>query len=341
MTTAQYKVDLQIYSGPLDLLLYLIRRNELDILDLPVATITASFNEFLDVLELIDLDLVGDFLVMASTLAEIKSRMVLPRAEEEEIAEVIDDPRSDLIQQLLEYKKFKDAANALEEHAAEWQERYPRLSDERPKSGKDPAEDLIKEVELWDLVSALARVVKRKEVEEESSITYDDTPISTYVERIGARVRQEGKVAFSDFFEGEKLRSRITGIFLAILELLRHHHFRADQPEDYGDIWVMAPLPESEAADDSSAAEGIDTEAASVEAADVAVTDAATAVVEQAESKVVAEMPPATADAPKVEESVSEEESGSAPALESESGPVEKPAANLDEPDPETPTAEA
>ncbi|MCA9019191.1 MAG: segregation/condensation protein A, partial [Planctomycetaceae bacterium] len=154
MTTAQYKVDLSIYSGPLDLLLYLIRRNELDILDLPVASITASFNEFLDVLELIDLDLVGDFILMASTLAEIKSRMVLPRAEEEEIAEVIDDPRSDLIQQLLEYKKFKDAANALEEHAAEWQEHYPRLSDERPKSGKDPSEDLIKEVELWDLVSA-------------------------------------------------------------------------------------------------------------------------------------------------------------------------------------------
>ncbi|QGQ21594.1 chromosome segregation protein ScpA [Gimesia benthica] len=276
MTTAQYKVELQIYSGPLDLLLYLIRRNELDILDLPVATITSSFNEFLDVLELIDLDLVGDFLVMASTLAEIKSRMVLPRAEEEEIAEVIDDPRSDLIQQLLEYKKFKDAANALEEHAAEWQERYPRLSDERPKSGKDPAEDLIKEVELWDLVSALARVVKRKEVEEESSITYDDTPISTYVERIGARVRQEGKLAFSAFFEGEKLRSRITGIFLAILELLRHHHFRADQPEDYGEIWIMAPLPETQDSDcapiaettDASVPEHAEEEVASVETND-------------------------------------------------------------------------
>ncbi|MCA9018412.1 MAG: segregation/condensation protein A, partial [Planctomycetaceae bacterium] len=155
---------------------------------------------------------------------------------------VIDDPRSDLIQQLLEYKKFKDAANALEEHAAEWQERYPRLTDERPKSGKDPSEDLIKEVELWDLVSALARVVKRKEVEEQSSITYDDTPISTYVELIGTRVRAEQRVAFSSFFEGEKLRSRIIGIFLAILELLRHHQFRAEQPVEYSEIWVMPPL---------------------------------------------------------------------------------------------------
>ncbi|MFK7778678.1 MAG: segregation/condensation protein A [Gimesia sp.] len=246
MTTAQYKVDLNIYSGPLDLLLYLIRRNELDILDFPIATITSSFNEFLDVLELMDLDLVGDFIVMASTLTEIKSRMVLPRAEEEEIAEVVDDPRSDLIHQLLEYKKFKDAATALEEHAAEWQEHYPRLTDERPKTGKDPSEDLIKEVELWDLVSALARVVKRKEVEEESSITYDDTPISTYVKRIGERVRIEQRVAFSSFFEGEKLRSQMIGIFLAILELLRHHQFRADQPSDYGEIWVLPPLAEGE-----------------------------------------------------------------------------------------------
>ncbi|QDT89413.1 segregation and condensation protein A [Gimesia algae] len=268
MTTAQYKVDLSVYSGPLDLLLYLIRRNELDILDLPVASITASFNEFLNVLELIDLDLVGDFILMASTLAEIKSRMVLPRAEEEEIAEVIDDPRSDLIQQLLEYKKFKDAANALEEQAAEWQEHYPRLSDERPKSGKDPSEDLIKEVELWDLVSALARVVKRKEVEEHSSITYDDTPISTYVERIGARVRVEQSVTFSSFFEGEKLRSRIIGIFLAILELLRHHHFRAEQPVEHGEIWVMPPLDDtSEATETASDQQAIELETEPAESA--------------------------------------------------------------------------
>ena len=335
MTTAQYKVYLQIYSGPLDMLLYLIRRNELDILDLPVATIAASFNEFLDVLELIDLDLVGDFLVMASTLAEIKSRMVLPRAEEEEIAEVIDDPRSDLIQQLLEYKKFKDAANALEEHAAEWQERYPRLSDERPKSGKDPAEDLIKEVELWDLVSALARVVKRKEVEEESSITYDDTPISTYVERIGTRVRQEGQLAFSAFFEGEKLRSRITGIFLAILELLRHHQFRADQPVDYGEIWIMPPLPESAETEEAPPSATADAESTSAEAA----------VVETTESPVAAETPPATADVPEIAESVPGsvpgDESETAPALESEQDLADELTSEADESDPETPAEEA
>src|SRR6185437_1204757 len=108
---------------------------------------------------------------------------VLPRSEEEEPDEEIpitDDPSSELIQQLIEYKRYKDAALALEQQAAEWQERYPRLSDDRPSSGKDHSEDPIKEVELWDLVSALSRVLQKKIVEETSSIRYDDTPISVY-----------------------------------------------------------------------------------------------------------------------------------------------------------------
>lgn len=239
--TTEYRVELDLFSGPLDLLLYLVRRSEVDILDLPIAPITAQFQEYLSVLEFIDLDFVGDFVVMASTLVEIKSRQVLPRPEEIETNEQEEDPRSELIQQLLEYKKFKDAAKALEERAAQWQERYPRLTDDRPNQGKDPSADLIKEVELWDLVSALARVVQRKVIEKETSIRYDDTPISTYVERIGDCVRAEGRVAFTTLFEDASLRSKIIGMFLAILELLRHHRFRAEQSEDFGEIWIMPP----------------------------------------------------------------------------------------------------
>ena len=122
---ADYRVQLDLFSGPLDLLLYLVRRNEVDIVQLPIARITRQFFQFLEVLEFLDLDLVGDFVVMASTLVELKSRQVLPRAEEEEPDEVplVDDSCSELIQQLLEYKKYKDAALALEQQAAEWQER--------------------------------------------------------------------------------------------------------------------------------------------------------------------------------------------------------------------------
>ena len=242
---ADYRVQLDLFSGPLDLLLYLVRRNEVDVAALPIARITHQFLQFLEVLEFLDLDLVGDFVVMASTLVEIKSRQVLPRAEEEETSDEIpigDDPSSELIQQLLEYKRYKDAALAIEQRAAEWQERYPRLSDDRPSSGKDHAEDPIKEVELWDLVSALSRVLQKKIVEESSSIRYDDTPISTYIDRIGARVREASRVPFSEFFEGTNLRSKIIGIFLAVLELLRHHGFRAEQVTEFGEIHVLPPL---------------------------------------------------------------------------------------------------
>ena len=239
-----YCVQLDIFSGPLDLLLYLVRRNEVDILDLPIARITASFLDYLEVLQMIDLDLAGDFVVVASTLMEIKSRMVLPQPEVEArpAADSEDDPRSDLIRQLLEYKKYRDAAKALEERAAEWQERYPRLTSERPSEGKDPASDFIRDVELWDLVSALGRVLRTQAAESHASIRYDDTPISVYMERIEARVRTERRVAFSSFFAGENERSRIVGVFLAILELLRHHAYRAEQPAEYGEIWVLPPV---------------------------------------------------------------------------------------------------
>ena len=241
---SDYRVQLDSFSGPMDLLLYLVRRNEVDIVRLPIAKITGQFLEFLEVLQLLDLDLIGDFIVLASSLIEIKSRQVLPRAEDEVAEELplADDPCGELIQQLLEYKRYKDAATALEHQAAAWQERYPRLSDDRPTVGKDPSTDSIKEVELWDLVSALSRVIQKKVVESTSSIRYDDTPISVYIDRIGARVRERGKVPFSEFFEGSNLRSKIVGIFLAVLELLRHHGFRAEQPWEHGEIFVLPPL---------------------------------------------------------------------------------------------------
>lgn len=238
-----YRVHLDIFDGPLDLLLYLVRRSEIDILHLPISRITAEFVKFLDVLEFIDLDLAAEFVVMASTLLEIKSREVLPRTDEAAIEpEIADDPRSDLIQQLLEYKRFKDAARALELRAAEWQERYPRLSSDRPNPANDPSTDRIKEVELWDLVSALSRILRRTAVQKEGSIRYDETPLQTHMERIAERVRHEGRVAFTSFFDKETLRSKIVGMFLAILELLRHHSFRAEQPEDFGEIWILPPL---------------------------------------------------------------------------------------------------
>lgn len=243
MITTEYKVHLDLFTGPLDLLLYLVRRQEVDILDLPISGITSQYRQYIEVLSFIDIDLASDFLVLASSLAEIKSRMVLPRPDEEiEEPELEADNQSELIQQLLEYKKFKEASFALEEHASAWQERYPRLSQERPRISKDHSQDRIKEVELWDLVSALSRILETKEVVTHSNIKYDETPIAVWAERISERVLKEGRCQFSSFFAGEKLRSRIVGIFLATLELIRHHHYRAEQPESFQEIWILPPL---------------------------------------------------------------------------------------------------
>jgi segregation and condensation protein A len=239
-----YRVELEAYSGPLDLLLYLVRRNEIDVVRLPIACITTQFLEFLEVLQFLDFDLIGEFVVTASTLMEIKSRLVLPQPDEDRSDElpVDDDPHSDLIAQLLQYKRYKEAAVALDQRAAEWQQRYPRLSHDRPDVGRDHAADPIREVELWDLVSALSRVLQKKVVEQTSAIRYDETPQSVYMDRIAAVVRESGRVAFSTFFEGANQRSRIIGIFLAVLELLRHHGFRAEQPVAYGEIYVLPPV---------------------------------------------------------------------------------------------------
>ncbi len=242
MMATRYRVELDIYCGPLDLLLYLVRRNEVDIRDLPIARITAQFLEYLEVLELLDFDTIGDFVVMASTLVEIKSRLVLPQppVEPEEDVPLSDDPRSDLVRRLLQYKRFKDAARELEERAVAWRERFPRLCEERPSVSAGAAADRIRDVELWDLVSALGRVLSRRQFSGEASIRYDDTPISVYAERISRRVRREQRVAFSSLFDGATDRSVVIGMFLAVLELLRHHGFRAVQGEDFGEIWILA-----------------------------------------------------------------------------------------------------
>ena len=251
MPATEYRVRLETFQGPLDLLLYLVRRSEVGVIDLPLAKITGQFLEFLEVLEFLDLDAVGEFVATAAALIEIKSRAALPQPEEDEGPVVDDDePPGDLIQRLLEYKKFKEASLALEERAAEWQERYPRLSDDRPRGGKDPAADRIKDVELWDLVSALDRVLKSKEADGQTRIQYDDTPISVIIERMSRRVRAERRTPFSSFFEGTNDRRRIAGIFLALLELLRHDGFRAEQPVEFGEIWILSPREEPAAVRD-------------------------------------------------------------------------------------------
>lgn len=232
-----FRVDLNLFRGPLDLLLYLVRKHEVDIVDIPVATITNQFLDYLEVLQAIDVNDVGDFLDMASSLVELKSRMVLPHGGEE--TEELIDPRDDLVQQLLEYKKFKDAASMLEDRGRAWQQHYPRLCDDLPPRQVPLPDQPIQEVELWDLVSAFGRIIRESQTTPAANIVYDDTPLHVYMQRIHTRLAENGRAAFSELFGPGMHKSALIGVFLAILELVRHHSVLTEQSDLHGEIWVL------------------------------------------------------------------------------------------------------
>ena len=254
-----FRVDLQDFRGPLDLLLYLVRKHEVEIVDLPIAMIAEQFRDHLEVLEELDVNAVGDFLEMASTLIEIKSRMVLPRNDE--VEDEIDDPRQELVKRLLEYKRFRDAASMLDERSRAWQERTPRMANDLPRRQRELAAEPIREVELWDLVSAFGRIMRENVQSRPSSIVYDDTPIHVYMERIHTRLMSDGSLALSELFEAGMHKSTLVGIFLAMLELVRHHDVRAEQDESFGKI-VLRPGERTGATLDVSLADTYDHPAA-------------------------------------------------------------------------------
>ncbi|MEQ8790880.1 MAG: segregation/condensation protein A [Pirellulaceae bacterium] len=233
-----FRVDLESFRGPLDLLLFLVRRHEIDITDIPISLVAEQFLEYLAVLERIDVNAVGDFLEMASTLIEIKSRMVLPRADEE--SEPIEDPRAELVARLLEYKRYKDASSLLEEQGRCWQQRFTRIAPDAPPRQIDPADQPIREVEMWDLVSAFGRIARESTVSRGTNIIYDDTPIQVYMQQIHQRIVLHGRTSFSEMFSPGMHKSAMIGVFLAILELVRHHNVFAEQTEPHGEIWIVA-----------------------------------------------------------------------------------------------------
>jgi segregation and condensation protein A len=244
-----FRVDLDMFRGPLDLLLYLVRKHEVDVLDIPIAPITDQYLSYLTVLEQLDVDAVGDFLEVASHLIEIKSRLVLPRTEE--IEEEMEDPRQELVQKLLEYKKYRDAASMLDDQSRAWQQHFPRQANDLPPRERSLADQPIEEVEMWDLVSAFGRILRDHQVTSTSNIRYDDTPIHVYTGRIHKILVADGQVAFSELFEPGMHKSALVGVFLAVLELVRHHKVHAEQDELFGEINVVAgaEMPQSLDAD--------------------------------------------------------------------------------------------
>jgi segregation and condensation protein A len=232
-----FRVDLNTFRGPLDLLLYLVRKHEVEIIDIPIATITDQFLQYLTILEQLDFGAVGDFLAVAALLIEIKSQQVLPRCDE--VEDEIEDPRQELVQRLLEYKRYRDAASMLEERSRSWQQHYSRLGSDLPGRDRNLAEEPIQEVELWDLVSAFGRIMRDSVAAKPASIVYDDTPIHVYMARIYQQLMDRGQLALGELLDSRLHKSALIGMFLAVLELVRHHKVRAEQNEVFGEIWLL------------------------------------------------------------------------------------------------------
>ena len=236
MSQEEYKVRLEVFEGPLDLLLYLIKKDELDIHDIPMEKITAQYVQYLDLMKMLDLNVAGEFIVMAATLMMIKSRMLLPAEDRPEMEEEEEDPRWDLVRQLVEYKKFKDAALHLEALEARREDIFGRDGADAVL-GKEP-DVALHDVGLFDLISAFSEALKKVKTENLREIFAERFTVAEKIEHLGCRLRTEKRFSVSQMFEGMKSRTEIACTFLALLELIRLCQARAVQRDTYGEIWI-------------------------------------------------------------------------------------------------------
>ena len=233
-----FRVELPAYRGPLDLLLYLVRRHEVNLAEMSLAKLVEQYLTYIEVLKELDLGDVGDFIDLATTLVEIKSQAVLPKIEDESEDEVVEDPQEELVERLLQYKEIRDAASILDEMGERWQQRYERLSDDLPKRRVDPGDQPIVDLEIWDLVSAFGRIMREAAGPPQTEVIYDDTPIHVYMQRIHGKLRSIERVPLFDLVDGGIHKSSVIGWFLATLELTRHHGAAVEENE-HGDIFVV------------------------------------------------------------------------------------------------------
>ncbi len=236
------KVQLEIFEGPLDLLLHLIKKNEVSITDIPIATITEQYLATLELMQSLNLDVAGEFLVMAATLIHIKSRTLLPAGEEEEDEDEEGDPREELVRRLLEYQRFKEAADELEQR-----EILKRDVFVRPAEAPEETEPLeFERISLFDLISALRNVLERFTEEGVHEVTLEKISVREKMNLLLDHLRQRGRVIFQSFFEEASSRMEVVVTFLAMLELVKIRAIRIWQEERVGPIVIelSAPLGE-------------------------------------------------------------------------------------------------
>ncbi|MCI0748271.1 MAG: segregation/condensation protein A [Verrucomicrobia subdivision 3 bacterium] len=243
-----YKVKFEVFEGPLDLLLYLIKKEEVDIYDVNLTQLATQFIEYIELMRLLDLEVAGEFLVMASTLMYIKSRELLPVDQQVAVEgeDEGDEPRWELIRQLVEYKKFKDAAAQLQTLEARQENVFPRLP-VRPTFEEQTPTATRPNVSIFDLLNAVNAVLKRiNEREDLRDIFEDKWTVSEKIEELRRLLLEHETIRFSELFARAESRYEVVVIFLALLELIRLKQFVCSQAEQFGEIEISratAPMP--------------------------------------------------------------------------------------------------
>jgi segregation and condensation protein A len=244
-----YRIKLPVFEGPLDLLLHLIKENKVDIYDIPIAFITHQYLEYIEMMKELNLDIAGEFVLMAATLIHIKSRMLLP--VEEVTGEEPEDPRFELVQRLIEYQAFKEASLALREREDEWSNVFHRKGPYETKEkneglleGAEPPEgeaelDLF-DLSLFDLLGAFKNLLD-KAPPEVANITRETLTVKDRISFIMERLEQRDAIQFEELFQGKGSRTYLIVTFVALLEVLRLGLARAYQERDFGAIWIINP----------------------------------------------------------------------------------------------------
>jgi segregation and condensation protein A len=235
-----YTVKLDIFEGPLDLLLYLIRKNEVDIYDIPIALITEQYLEYLDLMTVLNLDIAGEFLVMAATLAKIKSKMLLPPSVDSEDGEEEGDPRAELMEHLLEYQQYKEVADQLKNRELLEKDIFTRIQVEEDIPELDKNSTVI-EASLFDLVDALKKVIERKDLPGNlMEVAVEKISVRDKIDEILSTVKDKQQIIFQSLFDGLSTKYEIVVAFLALLELIRIRAIKVFQVHPHGEIRIIA-----------------------------------------------------------------------------------------------------
>lgn len=236
-----YTVRLQVFEGPLDLLLHLIKKNEVDIYDIPIAKITEQYLEYLEFLDIVNLELVGDYLALAAELGYIKSRMLLPKIHDEDEEE--DDPREELVRRLLEYERYKDAAEDLKDMDILGREIFTRGADQKEIFGEPLEETEYVKTDVWSLIDAFREILERKELsyKEDIFFTVETLSVEERSEKLLEIIKTKNEILFRDLFKDDKSKPELVVTFLSVLELTKNGIIGIvinEQPEDIKIIYL-------------------------------------------------------------------------------------------------------